>query len=106
MKTSLFAAMAGNRLPFAASFIRANARQQRPRNGPASLEPAKLLDSFLDGLELFDHRVHGVLLEIHLLGERKHFWSKRARHHDDAIRVRNDNVSGTDFDSVTNDTDI
>ena len=37
------------------------------------LEPAKLLDSLLDGLELFDHRVHGVLLEIHLLGERKHF---------------------------------
>src|SRR6266403_5379145 len=70
------------------------------------LEPAKLLDGFFDGLELFDHRVHGVLLEIHLLGDRKHLRSQRARHHHDAIRVRNDNVSGMDFDSVTNDANI
>jgi hypothetical protein len=72
----------------------------------AYLEPAKLLESFLDGLEFFDHRVHGVLLEIHLLGERKYLWSQRARHNDDAIRIRDDDVGGMDFDSVTNDTDI
>src|SRR6267142_3412041 len=93
-------------IPWGDSKVKTSVPAAMARLALAYLEPAKLLDSFLDGLELFDHRVHGVLLEIHLLGEHKHFRSKRSRHHHDAIRVRNDNVSGMDFDSVTNDTDI
>src|SRR5712664_4611820 len=77
-----------------------------PRLTLTYLEPAKLIDSFLDGFEFFDYRVHGVLLEIHLLGKRKHLRSQRARHHNDAIGVCDDNVSGMDFNSVTNDTNI
>src|SRR5580698_11352508 len=72
----------------------------------ALLEAAKLFHSFLNGLQLFDGRVHGMLLEIHLLGELERGRRGRARHNDNAIRVGHDDVGRIHGDAVAHHRDI
>src|SRR5271165_75256 len=72
----------------------------------ALLEAAELFHSFLNGFQLFDGRVHGMLLEIHLLGELERGSRGCARHNDYTIRVGHDDVGRIHGDAVAHDRDI
>src|SRR5579875_2709469 len=65
-------------------------------------ETPELFDGLLDGLVLLDVGIHGVLFEIHLLGQLQHLRSLSARNYHHPIGICRDDSPGMHRYAVAN----
>src|SRR5579875_2737737 len=65
-------------------------------------ETPELFDGLLDGLVLLDVGIHGVLFEIHLLGQLQHLRSLSARNYHHPIGICRDDIPGMHRYAVAN----
>src|SRR5271165_314224 len=66
---------------------------------PYTLQPSKLGNRFADGFVLFNVWKHAVFRFVQCLRLLKHVCCLLLRHHDHAIHIRNDDVSGANFNA-------
>src|SRR5580698_4101944 len=69
-------------------------------DGFLASQSAKLLDRLGDRFQLFDHGIHRVLFEIHLLREGERFLGLCPGNHHDSVAVCDHNVSRIDHYSI------
>src|SRR5216683_3052608 len=84
---------------------RARETERGVRGGCVS-QPAELFYGFLDGFELFDVRVHGMLLEVEFLSELESLGGGGARNDDHTISIGDHDVRGIHRHSIANDGDV